>query len=348
MSSAAVEYGNPSSVHSFGRAARRIVDDARGRVAALVSARPDDIVFTSGGTEANNLALRGCGHGRILASAVEHPSVLGAADGIEPIPVDDDGIVDLAALARLLESRDGPAVVSVMLANNETGVILPVAEAARIARQKGALVHCDAVQAAGRLPLDMAALGVDMLTLSAHKLGGPKGVGALVVSESIRLDPIFRGGGQERGRRSGTENLPGIAGFGAAADAAVAEIDAAQGTARLRDGLEDHILRDVPRARIIGAGVRRLPNTSCIVLPDIPAETQIMALDLAGFAVSAGSACSSGKVKASHVLQAMGLPEEIAGCAIRVSLGLTNDALELDRFVAAYTEFAARAGVSAA
>jgi len=348
MSSASSPYGNPSSVHSFGRAARRIVEDARRQVAALAGADPEHIVFTSGGTEANNLALRGAGRARILVSAVEHPSVLEAADEIESVPVDANGIVDLAALARMLESDDRPAVVSVMLANNETGVILPVAEAAHIAHRKGALVHCDAVQAAGRLPLDMSALGVDMLTLSAHKLGGPKGVGALAVSGRIRLNPIIRGGGQERGRRSGTENIPGIAGFGVAAELAAAEIDAVHAAASLRDRLEDRILREVPWARIVGAGVRRLPNTSCIALPGVSTETQVMALDLAGFAVSAGSACSSGKVKASRVLQAMGLPDDIAGCAIRVSLGLANGESEIDRFVAIYGEFAVRAGISAA
>lgn len=348
MSSVLAAYGNPSSVHSFGRAARRIVEDARRQITKLVSARPDDIVFTSGGTEANNLALRGCGRPRMLASAVEHPSVLEAADGIEAAPVDGDGIVDLEALAQMLERGDAPAVVSVMLANNETGIVLPVAEAARIAHRKGALMHCDAVQAAGRLPLDMDALGVDMLTLSAHKMGGPKGVGALVVSGRIHLDPVIRGGGQERGRRSGTENLSGIAGFGAAADVAADEIDTVQATAGLRDRLEDRILHNVPEARIVGAGIRRLPNTSCIALPGVSAETQIMALDLAGFAVSAGSACSSGKVKASHVLQAMGFGDDIAGCAIRISLGRGHNEADIEAFVAAYGEFGSRVGASAA
>jgi cysteine desulfurase len=260
MSSALAEFGNPSSVHSFGRAARRVVEDARRKVAALVAARPDDVVFTSGGTEANNLALRGSGRRRTLATAIEHPSVLEAADGIESVPVDGNGIVDLEALARTLEGADTPAIVSVMLANNETGVVLPVAEAARIAHRNGALFHCDAVQAAGRIALSMEALGADMLTLSAHKMGGPKGVGALIVSDRVQLHPIICGGGQERGRRSGTENLPGIAGFGAAAEVAAAGVDTAWAMASLRDRLEDLILRDVPQARIIGAGVQRLPN----------------------------------------------------------------------------------------
>ncbi len=340
--------GNPSSVHSFGRAARRFLEDAREQVAALVSARSADVIFTSGGTEANNLALRGCGRPRILASAVEHPSVLEAADGIETVPVDANGIIDLDALAQMLERDDRPAVVSIMLANNETGVIQPVSEAAQIAHRSGALVHCDAVQGAGRVRMDMDALGVDLLTLSGHKLGGPKGVGALVATDAVKLNPIIRGGGQERRRRSGTENLSGIAGFGAAALVAAEETGAATAIARLRDRLEDRIGHLVPGARIIGAGVDRLVNTSSIALPGVSADAQIMTLDLAGFAVSAGSACSSGKVRASHVLRAMGLTEEIAGCAIRVSLGAGNEQSDIDRFVAVYAEFAARAGASAA
>jgi len=348
MSRALAEHGNPSSVHSVGRAARRMLEEARRKVAALVSAKPADVVFTSGGTEANNLALRGCGRPRVLVSAVEHPSVLEAAGNVEIVPVDKNGIVDLSALADMLADGDTPAIVSVMLANNETGVILPVAETSRIARIHGALAHCDAVQAAGRLPVDMHALGVDMLTLSAHKLGGPKGAGALVVSEGVHLEPIIRGGGQELGRRSGTENLPGIAGFGMAAELAARDLGAVSAVPDLRDRLEERIRRAVPSARIIGDGIERLGNTSCIALPGISAETQVMALDLAGFAVSAGSACSSGKVAASHVLRAMGLPDDIAGCAIRISLGPGNDESDVDGFVAAYREFAHRVGATAA
>ena len=348
VASALSECGNPSSVHSFGRAARRLIEDARGQVAALVAAPPESIVFTAGGTEANNLALRGCGRRRILASAVEHPSVLEAAAGIEAIPVDGEGIADAEALAAMLAQSDAPAIVSVMLANNETGVIQKVAEMAALAHGKGALVHCDAAQAAGRLPLDFAALGVDMLTLSAHKMGGPKGAGALIVADGIGLQGLVRGGGQERGRRSGTENTAGIAGFGAAAELAATAIEEARGLASLRDGVEVRILSEIPEARVVGAGAERLPNTSCIALPGISAETQVMALDLAGFAVSAGSACSSGKVSASHVLRAMGLGDDIAACAIRVSLGPGNSEADMDGFVAAYREFSRRVGVSAA
>jgi cysteine desulfurase len=347
ISHALKQWGNPSSVHAHGRAARRIVEDARRQVARLAGADPGTVVFTSGGTEANNLALRGCGRTRILVSAIEHPSVLEAADDIETIPVDADGVVDLDALQAMLRDEGG-AVVSVMLANNETGVIQPVPRAAAIAHEAGALFHCDAVQGAGKLPLDFGVLGVDMLTLSAHKIGGPKGAGALIVSDHVQLAPIMRGGGQERGRRNGTENVPGIAGFGAAAELAAAEVASAGSLAALRDMLEERVLAEIPGARIVAGQVDRLPNTSCVALPGISAETQIMALDLAGYAASAGSACSSGKVKASRVLRAMGLEDDIAACAIRVSLGHGNDVSDIEGFTAAYRDFAKRAGATAA
>lgn len=348
MSSAASLWGNPSSVHRFGREARQVVEEARRKVAALAAARPEDVVFTSGGTEANNLALRGCGRSRILASAVEHPSVLEAADGVVTIPVDGNGILSLGALRGLLELSDEPALVSVMLANNETGVVQPVAEAAALAHEYGALVHCDAVQGVGRLPMGFTALGVDMMTLSAHKMGGPKGVGALIVSEHVRVEPIIRGGGQERGRRSGTENVPCIAGFGIAAEAARDGLPAIARVARLRDELERRVAEAIPEAQVLGIEAPRLPNTSCIALPGVSAETQVMALDLEGIAVSAGSACSSGKVKASHVLRAMGFRDEVAGCAIRVSLGQENAVADIERFLAAFETIAGRAGRSAA
>src|SRR5581483_770014 len=313
--------GNPSSVHCQGRAALRIVDDARERVAALVGMPEAGIVFTSGGTEANHLALAGAGRPRVLVSAVEHPSVLHAVPGAEVVPVDRDGIVDLDRLDAVLAADPRPAVVSVMLANNETGVIEPIAEVIAIARRHGALVHCDAVQAAGKLPL--AGLGADLVTLSAHKLGGPMGVGALAIADGIELAPLLRGGGQERGRRAGSENLAGIAGFGA-----VAELGGA--------------------AVVVGAAAPRLPNTSAIALPGIAAETQVIALDLAGVMVSAGAACSSGKVGPSHVLQAMGLPPEIAGCTIRVSLGWSTGEADIARFLDAWTAFRKRVEARAA
>lgn len=334
--------GNPSSVHGFGRACRSAVEHARAQVAALVGARPSEVVFTSGGTEANNLALRGAAPGRrLVVSAIEHESVLAAAPDAARVPVNAQGVVDLDALDARLAALDAdggpPACLSLMLANNETGVLQPVAEAARLAHARGALVHCDAVQAAGRLPLDRAALGVDLLTLSAHKLGGPQGVGALVVRDGLTLPALLRGGGQERGRRAGTENVAGIAGFGRAAELALSDLDAAAGLAALRDGLERRIRALVPTVRLFGAGAPRLANTSCIGLPGLPGETQVMALDLAGVAVSAGAACSSGKVRASHVLRAMGADPAEAGSAIRVSLGWATGPADIDRFIEAWT-----------
>jgi cysteine desulfurase len=343
--------GNPSSVHGPGRAARRIVEDARDRVAALVGARPAEVVFTSGGTEANALALSGRGAGRLLVSAIEHDSVLRNAPGATLIPVDGDGVVDLAAVERLLAAAPaGDTLVSVMLANNETGVIQPVAEIAALARARGARVHCDAVQAAGKIAIDMAALGVDMLSLSAHKIGGPQGVGALILRDGVALAPLVQGGGQERGRRAGTENVPGIAGFGAAAVAAGADLATGMPArvAALRDRLEDAVRRAAPQAVIHGTRSARLANTSCIGLAGVAAETQVMALDLSGVAVSSGSACSSGKVRASHVLGAMGLAPDAAGCAIRVSLGWDSTEADIDRFLAAWCGLAARHGLAAA
>jgi cysteine desulfurase len=323
--------GNPSSVHGFGRAARNLVEDARERVARLVGARPADVVFTAGGTEANNLALKGAPAAAILASAIEHPSVLNAAPDARRVPVTADGIVDLAALERMLAAARKPALVALMLANNETGVIQPVAEAARIAQAHGAKLHCDAVQAAGKVAVDVVALGADTLSVSAHKLGGPQGVGALIVREGARLAPLIAGGGQEHGLRAGTENVAGIVGFGVAADSALNELDAYARIATLRDHMERSL-----GARVFGAAAPRLPNTSQLAMPDVAAETQVIAFDLDGIAVSAGSACSSGKVGPPYVLLAMGVPEREAGTAIRVSLGRDTTPDEIERFIAAW------------
>ncbi|AWK86512.1 cysteine desulfurase family protein [Azospirillum thermophilum] len=335
--------GNPSSVHAHGRAARRAVEEARATVAALVGAKPAQVLFTGSGTEANNLALRGFPGRRILVSAIEHDSVLAAEPDALRIPVTRAGAVDLEALDRLLADGAGPALVSLMLANNETGVIQPVAEAARLAHARGALLHCDAVQAAGRLPVELGALGADLLTLSAHKLGGPAGVGALLVAEGLEPEALIRGGGQERRRRAGTENLLGIVGFGAAARAARDELPLAGDLAALRDRLEREALAAAPQARVMGATLPRVANTSCLVLPGLSGETQVMALDLAGVAVSAGSACSSGKVKPSHVLSAMGEDASTASSAIRVSLGWDSDEAAVDRFLEAWIAMARRA-----
>ena len=346
MASACALTGNGSSVHGFGRLVRRAIEDAREEVAALVGAPAAGIVFTSGGTEANNLAIRGAGRRRILVSAVEHPSVLRAGADLEIIPVDDEGVIDLQALAFLLKDETEPALVSLMLANNETGVVQPVVAATEIAHRHSALVHCDAVQAAGKIPVDMIALGVDYLSLSAHKICGPTGAGALVIADGAPLTGVAFGGGQERGRRAGTENLPGIAGFGVAARLARAELEEFTGLARLRDGLERQVLDLAPAVRIFGASSERLPNTSCFALPGMTGETQVMALDLAGVAVSAGSACSSGKIAISHVLEAMGVDEALAVCAIRVSLGWTSTENDIETFIQTWT--AARATADAA
>jgi cysteine desulfurase len=336
MSEALGRWGNPSSVHRRGRAARQIIERAREAVAGLFGdVDPSGVIFVSGGTEANHLALLGAGRERVLVSAIEHDSVRHAVPAAEIIPVAPEGIVDLDALDRLLGAGERPALVSVMYANNETGVIQPVAEVAAIARRHGALFHCDAVQAAGKLALEAGAIGADLVTLSGHKIGGPPGVGALVVTGEVDVAPLLRGGGQEHRRRAGTENLPGIAGFAAAA--AAAEVTAYGRVAELRDGLEAEIAAIAPNAVVLGVTANRLPNTSAIAMPGVAAETQVVALDLAGVMVSAGAACSSGKVGPSHVLAAMRVAPEIAASTIRVSLGWSSSEAEIDHFTRAWT-----------
>ena len=348
MAEALAEGGNPSSVHAAGRRARARVEAARQAVAKLVGADPSGIVFTSGGTEANALALAGAGRRRLLVSAVEHASVLDAAAGAGIVPVDGDGVIDLDALAGMLAAETSPALVSVMLANNETGTIQPVRRAAEIAHAAGALIHCDAAQAAGRMSVSMSELAVDFLTLSAHKMGGPAGIGALALANpDFPLAPLLLGGGQERRRRAGTENLSGIVGFGVAA--AISEWELVEGDTisrleHLRDRLEGAALERVPGAVAIGRAASRLPNTVCLALPGIPSQTQVMALDLAGVMVGAGAACSSGKVAASRVLAAMGLAPRVAGSAIRVSLGWASGERDVAGFVEAWSELAGRKG----
>lgn len=323
--------GNPSSVHAEGRAARAAVEEARSRVAALVGARPEDVIFTSGGTEANALALAapaGEDSWHCYLSAIEHPSVL-AGGRFHPetttiVPVTPEGVVDLDVLAAKLEKHKPGGwrpLVSLMAANNETGALQPVAEAAPVVHEAGGVLHSDAVQAAGRMPLDMTALGTDMVTLSAHKIGGPKGIGALVLKEGVRVEPLIKGGGQEGRRRAGTENVSGIVGFGVAAECAATELSRMNEIAKLRDDLEAGVRALAADAVILSGTVPRLPNTSAIAVPGVKAETLVIGLDLAGVAVSAGSACSSGKVEASHVLAAMGVAPEIAHGTIRISLG---------------------------
>ena len=353
--------GNPSSVHAEGRRARAVVETAREQVAALVACEPRQVVFTSGGTEANVMALSPAWFGgetrpRLFLPAVEHPSVLGggqfAAEDIERLPVQPDGVVDLdEARARFAAWREisggAPFMVSLMLANNETGAVQPVAAMAALAGEMGGLLHTDAVQAAGRIAVEAGALGAALLTLSAHKFGGPKGAGALIVSrEDLPVAPVLKGGGQERGYRGGTENVAAIAGFGAAAETALRDLAASARVAELREAMENEIGNAAPNAVVFAGETERLPNTSCFAVPGMQAETLVIALDLAGVAVSAGSACSSGKVGRSHVLDAMGVVPDLGKAAIRVSLGWNTMAADVERFLGAwkavYDKFAAR------
>jgi cysteine desulfurase len=350
--------GNPSSVHHEGRTARQLIEEARERVAALVGAEPRNVVFTSGGTEANVMALSPAletpenkrGFDRLMTSAVEHASVRAggsfASHQVEEIPVSGDGVVDIGALERrLIElQRQGarPPLVSIMAANNETGVIEPVEAAAAVVHAAGGLLHVDAVQVAGRIAFDISRAGADLTTVSAHKLGGPKGVGALIKrSATLHLaEPLLSGGGQERGARAGTENVAGIAGFGAAA--ASAAVNMAADVERLRS-LRDRLEAGLGRSPtvVFGRNADRLPNTSLFAAPGLRAETALINLDLMGFAVSSGSACSSGKVAASHVLAAMGVPGDLSSGAIRLSIGSLTAENEIDLFLKAWMKLLA-------
>ena len=337
-------YANASSQHRMGRAARDAIETARAQVAALVEADPGDVIFTSGGTEANNLAVKGVAatseRGRLLYSAVEHPCVVepmkalvAAGWTVEAIAVDRDGRVDLAAYDEQLVGGD-VRLVSCMIANNETGVIQDLAQISNLARLGDAIVHADAVQAAGKIPLSFRATGAHLLSLSSHKIYGPKGAGALVADRSVPLEPLLHGGGQERNLRGGTENVAAIVGFGAAAELARAELKArAAHTQKLRDRLQARIA-GLPGVTIFGAKAPRLPNTLQFAVNGVHSATLLGLLDKQGFAVSSGSACASGTNEASHVLLAMGVPQELALCAIRVSLGKDNTEGEVDRFAA--------------
>ena len=332
--------GNASSVHAEGRAARKLLDDARETIAGAVGVIAPMVVFTSGGSEANNFAIGGVSVDRILVSAIEHPSVIEAAKAtgkpVQFIPVSGDGVVDLVALEAMLP---GPkALVSIMLANNETGAMQPVAEAADSAHRHGALVHTDAVQAFGKMPVNFGLLGVDLMTVSAHKFGGPMGAGALVVREGIAVQPLVYGGGQELRRRAGTESLAAITGFAAAVADPDHQIKGLRD--RLESGLEDAV--------IFSRNAERLPNTTCFAMPGMNAETLLMNFDLDGVAVSSGSACSSGKVAKSHVLAAMGISSDLAGAAIRVSLGWNSTSEDIEHFIAVWRRIRARATARAA
>lgn len=353
---AALDVGaNPSSVHGPGRAARKLLETARSQVAVAIGARAQDVIFTSGGTEASALALNGivaqldrkC---TLLVSAIEHEAVMKNAGyagvAIETAYITADGVLDLGWLRERLSrwdtDRDGMPVLALMLANNETGVIQPVAEAATVVREAGGLTHCDAVQGLGKVMVNVNLLGVDYLALSAHKVGGPQGVGALWVRSGAPLKPVLFGGGQERSLRSGTENLSGIAGFGAATEAAIRDMSTLQALSEQRDALEAKLVAEAG-VTVFGANVERLPQTSNFAIAGFRAETQVMAMDLAGVAVSSGSACSSGKVKRSLVLSAMGVDDDLSASAIRVSFGWSTQPRDFDAVAEAWLAAAKRA-----
>ena len=340
---AASTWGNASSVHHFGQQAKAVLDDARAAVAGLIGAEPSEVIFTAGGTESDNAAIRGAAEGleasgrrHLVASSIEHEAVLQTVKALAKrgwdvtlLPVGQRGVVDPDALAAALTDRT--AVVSVMHANNEIGTVQPIAALAALARSRGALFHTDAVQTAGKLPVDVQALGVDLLSLSAHKFGGPKGTGALWVRRGVRLAAFVTGGRQERNRRAGTENVPAIGGMGAAAEyARAAAADAAPRVAALRDRLEHGVLASVPGTAVNGDPAARVPNTSNLSFDRVESESLLIALDLEGIAVSSGSACSSGTLEPSHVLKAMGYPHPRTLNSIRFSLGSSTTEAEID------------------
>ena len=334
-------FGNPSSVHAAGREARALLDDARGRVAAALHVHPRDLVFTSGATESATLAIRGAlaaapeGRTGLVVTAVEHPCVLDLARNlalggtpVQVVPVDRDGVVDLEVLGHAVGAET--ALVCCMLANNETGVLHPVAEAADLAHAAGAILFCDAVQAAGKIPVDLPALRVDLAAITAQKFGGARGAGALWIAPGVRLAPVA-GGHQERGRRAGTENLPGLAGMGAALEAAVAALPLdVERVRRLRDRLEGGLVAALPGSRVNGGGADRLPGTLSITFPGSDGETMLISLDLEGICASAGAACTSGSTTPSHVLSAMGLTVDEARATLRLSLGWSSTDADVD------------------
>ena len=343
------EFGNPSSVHRYGQRAKAILDDARSAVAALIGGDPSEVVFTSGGTEADNFALRGVaealestGRRHLLVSAIEHEAVLNTSKSLARrgwdttlLPVDDSAIVSPDALRTALAATSGrAALVSVMHANNEVGTLQPIAELAAVTHEHGAVFHTDAVQTAGKVPINVKDLGIDLLSLSAHKFNGPKGAGALWIRRGLRMTAFMTGGRHERNRRAGTENVAGIAGLGAAA--AIARARQAAGSAAmatLRDRLEAGALKRIPGTAVNGDRARRVPNTTNISFDGVEAESLLIALDLEGFAVSTGSACSSGTLEPSHVLRAMGLPSHRTQNSIRFSLGQGNTEEEVDGLI---------------
>ncbi|MCF6214738.1 MAG: cysteine desulfurase [Emcibacter sp.] len=332
--------GNPSSVHSVGRHAKSVLENSRQTIAQMINCRPQKIIFTGGGTEANNLALNVKDLDHMIISAPEHDSVRQIQQNfkgrVDILPVNEHGLVMAEDLQKALVVPSQNALVSIMLANNETGVIQDIRSLARISHEAGALFHTDAIQALGKIPIDFRALEVDLMSLSAHKLGGPQGIGALIALEKITLKPLIYGGGQEIGRRAGTENLAGIAGFAKAVSFVPQNIQAMKTCEKIRNHIEQEIAEYAPEAYFYGEEVRRLPNTSTILMPGVSSETQVMAFDLDGLCISSGAACSSGKVKPSHVVTAMGGGQDQALSTIRVSLGPDTTQQDADAFISAW------------
>ncbi len=339
--------GNPSSVHQHGREARHLVQTARQNVAAAVDTSPENVVFTSGGTESNNVALRSAisatDRPEMLVASTEHDSVLATAGARNPLlPVQQNGLLDLQVLDDRLAALAGRAVVSTMLANNETGIIQPIPEIAEIVHAHDGILHCDAVQAVGKIPVSFPALGADSMAITAHKFGGPKGVGALVLRSGLDFEPEIIGGGQEEGRRSGTENVASIAGFGAAAALVPELLSHASRLASMRDDLQSRLEETGSSVYVAGKDVDRLPNTLSVTMPGVPGDTQVMSFDLEGISISSGAACSSGKVSISHVLGAMGVDPEVAKCAVRVSLGPNTRDQHIERFLSIWLQLSDR------
>lgn len=334
--------GNASSVHNFGRTARKYIEDAREQVAKICGTEPTQITFTSGATESINTVLNAYKDKRVLISAIEHPAVLECAPQAEHIPVTTDGIVDMDAYKALLNEGEPPALVSIMLVNSETGVIQPVAEAAKLAHEKGALFFVDAVQGAGRIDISIDKLGADYMALSAHKMAGPQGVGALITRKGLEVPKFMQGGGQEKNCRAGTHNTAGIAGMGLAAELALKNLPHYETLTKMRDEMEARLRAATNNLTIYGESAPRVGNTCNVGLAGVPAQTQMMALDLDGIAVSSGSACSSGSFKASHVLTAMGANEEDAKSALRISLGWNTTPEDIDAFVESWTRMVKR------
>lgn len=341
LKSYVTDLGNPSSPHTLGRRVRADVETARERVADLAGARPSSVIFNSGGTEGNNQALRALQASSIIISTIEHDSIIGAAYAagvpVHEVPVTTEGGVDLDALAAIIPKAAKPALVSIMMANNETGVIQPYKKIIEIARKFQTIIHCDAVQALGKIPLNFSDLDIDLMTLSAHKISGLSGTGALVFRQGLNLSPLLYGGGQERGYRSGTENVIGILAFGAAAQQAKKDFANNSTIEELRDHMEIQIKSLAPQTKFFGQNSPRLPNTTSIHMPGVKSDIQIINFDLNNIYVSSGSACSSGKIKTSHVLRAMGISKEEADCTIRVSMGWNTTQNHINNFIIAWS-----------